>query len=133
MVGSLQLLIIGVICFPLLAIAVYFRKARSKGKEKAEANLSYIHKGDPAGEVAYKKIKNASKQTFADLVEKSWQFLYDITDIVTTKFSDQDREEALSLGKILIESGGNYEHVVEYGIKHNLGRSGQESEQTKNI
>jgi hypothetical protein len=114
----------------LIVIVIYLRKKRIAGDG---SHVSYLHKGDPQAQKTYDSTKHPAELSFKDLVEASWQFLYDITDIVTTKFSSEDREATLSHGKVLLSSGGNYEHVVEYGIRHNLGRANAQSDQEKGV
>ena len=131
MTDYLSLVLPGVVCILLVILGVYFRKKRISS---SGVNLPYVHKGDIEGQKAYNLKKNPIHQSLHDLIEASWQFLYDITDIVTTRFTAEDRDEALSLGKVLLQNGGNYEHVVEYGIRHNLGRSeGKESGIAKGV
>ena len=86
-------------------------------------NVVYIQKNDPSAQKNYDENRGGEKPlTLKERLELSWQFLYDITDIVLSKFSQADQETALGLGKTLLENGGHYEHVIDYGIKHNLGR-----------
>jgi len=112
-------IIVGIIT--ILSIAILLM--RKKGC--AEGNVAYILKGDSAAQGKYdtEKAGGEAKMKMKDRLELSWQFLYDITDIVLGKFSTQDQEATLAIGKSLLENGGRYEHVIDYGIRHNLGRA----------
>lgn len=90
-----------------------------------EGNAAYIQKNDPNAQSTYEESRENGKKplTLKERLELSWQFLYEITDIVLSKFSTADQETALDIGKTLLQNGGHYEHVIDYGIKHNLGRS----------
>ena len=90
---------------------------------EAENSQSNYEKKNKFLDVFKNKIKNK--------LELSWQFLYDITDIVLKRFSSQDREETSRIGKVLFRAGMRYNHVVEYGI--NLDKIKIEKEQNKNL
>ena len=62
------------------------------------------------------QILGVLKNKIKNKLELSWQFLYDITDIVLKRFSSSDREEINKIGKVLFKAGMRYNHVVEYGI-----------------
>lgn len=114
------------IAIPALLAAILLIWKLSKGTiGGAEGNVAYIQKNDPSAQSSYDKShKNDEKRlTLKERLELSWQFLYDITDIVLSKFSTADQDAALNIGKVLLENGGHYEHVIDYGIKHNLGRA----------
>jgi hypothetical protein len=51
-------------------------------------------------------------------LELSWKFLYEITEIVISKFSNQDKQEIINSGSILFNAGMRYEHVVDYAVNH---------------
>jgi hypothetical protein len=51
-------------------------------------------------------------------LELSWKFLYDITEIVINKFSNNDKQEIIDNGSILYNSGMRYEHVVDYAVNY---------------
>ena len=53
-------------------------------------------------------------------IELSWQFLYTITEVVLQKFSAQDQKELEEAAKILVDSGMQYQHVVDYGLPHDV-------------
>ncbi|MFP3018407.1 MAG: DUF2660 domain-containing protein [Candidatus Tisiphia sp.] len=52
-----------------------------------------------------------------DRVELSWKFLYEITELIISKFSKKDVELVNKFGHILLDNGMRYEHVVDLGIK----------------
>jgi predicted 3-demethylubiquinone-9 3-methyltransferase (glyoxalase superfamily) len=66
---------------------------------------------------AASRKKESVFMSIKDKLELSWQFLYDITNIVLNKFSKTDREATLAMGHIILDNGGRYEHVVDYGIR----------------
>lgn len=75
-----------------------------------------------ADQDAYDQKKGEKSQdktlsmTLQEKIELSWQFLYDITDIVMSKFTNKEREEVHRIGEKLVASGVNYNHVVDLGI-----------------
>ena len=78
-----------------------------------------IFEADQAAYDQKKGEKNQDKTLTMSLQEKielSWQFLYDITDIVMKKFTKKEREEVHNIGEKLVASGVNYNHVVDLGI-----------------
>jgi hypothetical protein len=99
-----------------------------------QKNSDYLKKDDPNGQTIYEK-KNKILDFFKDKIknklELSWQFLYDITDIVLKRFSSEDREAINQVGRILFKAGMRYNHVVDYGI--NLDKIKIEKEKDKNL
>jgi hypothetical protein len=106
----------------LIIVLIAFFMSKSAARE---GNASYAQKNTPGAQDTYEKAKNGDekKLTMKERLELSWQFLYEITDIVLSKFSPKDQEDTLKIGRQLLENGGRYEHVIDYGIKHNLGRA----------
>ena len=49
-------------------------------------------------------------------LEVSWKFLYEITETVINKFSNQDKQELIDNGSTLFNAGMRYEHVIDYAI-----------------
>lgn len=109
----------------VVAIALLLWKFSRSSLGKSDKNFAYMQQNAPGAQQAYDQSHKSSVKpmTFKEKLELSWQFLYDITDTVLSKFSTADQDEALNIGRILLENGGHYEHVIDYGIKHNLGRS----------
>ena len=101
--------IVVAIAYILLRAILKYRDSHHKypGKNDAEAQKLYAdsHK------------KESILMSIKDRLELSWQFLYDITNIVLNKFSKDDREATLAMGHIILDNGGRYEHVVDYGIR----------------
>jgi len=84
----------------------------------SSSNASYIKKGDGTAQKNYDdKFKDPNPLTKDEKIELSWQFLYDITDTVLNRFSQEDKEAIHKVGHKLLDSGSGYEHVVEYGLK----------------
>lgn len=88
-------------------------------------NAKYDQKDDPDAQARYdeKRDKGVPKLTAKQMLDLSWQFLYDITEIVLYKFSARARKEVHECGKTLAENGMRYNHEVAksplaYGITH---------------
>lgn len=103
---------------------IIYRMRNKDSKSVDENNFSYVQKGDPNAQTIYDdKLKDKDPLTKDEKTELSWQFLYDITDIVLNKFTPEDKNAVEDLGKKLVDSGAGYEHVVEYGIKKEKKKS----------
>jgi hypothetical protein len=122
-------LLLMLICLIVISTIVYQILLANKiigknNKSKTAAFLSktgstdYLKKDDPNAQVLYEKNKilDYFSLNIKNKLELSWQFLYDITDIVLKKFSSQDKNTLLELGKKLLRCGMQYEHVIDYGI-----------------
>ncbi|NDB82436.1 MAG: DUF2660 domain-containing protein [Alphaproteobacteria bacterium] len=91
---------------------------------KIERKNPYIAKGDMKGQEAYdQSINTQTKFTKEQKLEISWLFLYEITEHVLEKFSEEDREAVCDLGRKMLAAGCGYDHVIEYGIKKPKKRS----------
>jgi hypothetical protein len=103
------MLFIAAIVYVTLKAILKYRDAHHtySGKNDAEAQKLY----------AASRKKESVFMSIKDKLELSWQFLYDITNIVLNKFSKTDREATLAMGHIILDNGGRYEHVVDYGIR----------------
>jgi hypothetical protein len=44
--------------------------------------------------------------------DKSWNFIYKITDQVNKKFSEGDLQAVLDCGKALVNNGATYQHIA---------------------
>jgi hypothetical protein len=116
-------MIILLACF---AVIIYFikqifssKKVSQIGKQQSSNNnSSYLVKNDPNAQIVYekKKVGFFSLGNVKDKLELSWQFLYEITEIVLKKFSSQDRMQVNEIGKKLFNAGMQYDHVIDYGI-----------------
>lgn len=98
----------------VLAFLIYKRltkviKNKKQQSAHAEAQMIYFN--------TKKKDKKTLFTSLEEKVELSWQFLYEITEIVLNKFSSQDRTEVHNLGNELSTNGMRYEHIVELGIR----------------
>ncbi|MDD9335091.1 MULTISPECIES: DUF2660 domain-containing protein [unclassified Candidatus Tisiphia] len=72
---------------------------------------------DPNNAEPFNKENNKKNLSLNDRVELSWKFLYEITELIISKFSKKDVELVNKLGHILLDNGMRYEHVVDLGIK----------------
>ena len=116
-------LIIGLI---LVSIIIIYRRTRSKSQD---LNLTYIKRGDPTAQENYESsLKPKKLLTKDERLELSWQFLYDITDVVLNKFPEEDRKQVHEIGHKMLDVGCGYEHVIEYGLKKE-----KEEEKTKEL
>ena len=107
----------------LLTIAIYYLITNRK---KTAKDLPYDI------EIMQKEYLKNKKNPFAinlkNKLELSWKFLYDITEYVIAKFSNEDKDIAHTHGLKLYAAGMRYEHVVDLGIKYGKQAS---KEQTK--
>jgi hypothetical protein len=111
-------LLIGVVAIG--AVLYFYSKSQNKGK-----NLKSVVVKDPQAAILYKqnKQKEEKKLSLKERIELSWQFLYDITEIVLNKFSAADRQEVHDIGAKLSKTGMKYKHVVALGISHEASRA----------
>lgn len=115
MIQTIVLLVIIISC-----VALIFFMTRKVVVKYQESNCAYSAKNDKEAQKAYidsRKKPSSLIISIKDKLELSWQFLYDITNIVLNKFSKADKDETLAMGHIMLEHGGRYEHVVDYGIR----------------
>ena len=104
----------------ITALALIFLLFYFIGKSSSTKtiNVPYVKKTDPDAQANYNaKMQDKNLLTKEEKIELSWQFLYDITEVVLNKFSPEDKGNVHSIGHKLLDSGAGYEHVVEYGIK----------------
>ena len=97
----------------LLLIIVLFKK-KAGGSKKHKLTTSDIN---AQALYSQKRQNDEQKLTLQEKLELSWKFLYEITEIVINKFSPQDRQEVQRIGQDLVNSGMQYEHVIDLGIK----------------
>ncbi len=102
--------ILSVIAFVLL-VYLLFKKSFSN----TEGNVKYIQKGDPEAQQKYFNLKFPSIQSLSakELLELSWKFLYDITEIVLNRFSVRSQKELMKYGRVMVKHGMKYQHVVD--------------------
>jgi hypothetical protein len=120
---KLLFLVLSLIVIAVMSSKLFLKKKTIKSVEK-EINPvkkgDYIKKDDSNAQINYEANKNKTLDflnlNIKDKLELSWQFLYEITDIVLKKFNSQDKSIVHALGKQLFKSGMQYEHVVDYGI-----------------
>ncbi len=123
---SLSYIYIGI---TILSLCIFAYKYMGKFIGKITHQVDYIKKGDPTAQGSYEaQFQDPNPMNKDEKIELSWQFLYDITDYVLSKFSQADKEQATRLGNKLLEFGTNYEHVIEYGLKSLKKRVGIEVE-----
>lgn len=84
-----------------------------------ETHRDYAKKGDLGSQEQYanSKKEESMSMTLQERLDLSWQFLYDITNTILSKFSSIDKKQILELGQILFKKGMRYQHVVDYGIR----------------
>jgi hypothetical protein len=75
------------------------------------------HKIDPIAQEQYDKAhskqddkKNLSLQ---EKIERSWQFLYNITKTILTSFSVEDTKSLQEAGTVLRKNGMHYHHNID--------------------
>lgn len=97
--------------------AVFFVKR--VGSNKKNATNTYKH--DSAAQTLYDQKKNNTKDvqtlTMEQRLELSWQFLYEITEFVLNKFTEEDKQEVHKLGEHLAQANMRYQHIVELSLK----------------
>ncbi len=102
----------------ITAYEIFFKQ--DKSNNSTEENLDYITKDNKTGQLIYEKTKhkglNFITTNIKNKLELSWQFLYDITDIILKTFNSDDQNIIQNLGEILFKNGMKYEHVINYGI-----------------
>lgn len=101
-------------------LLIIFFKKRKQNLIGSKSN----NKAFDAQQAAYLAKKNQSKEelTIKERLELSWNFLYEIAEIVLNKFSPEDKIEIQELGKDLAKAGMKYEHIIDLGIKQKVSR-----------
>ena len=112
--NNLYLVIIIAVC---ILGTVYFLKRVHSNKKKA----AHIYTQDANAQALYTQKKQHTRGdeniTKEQMVELSWQFLYDITEFVLNKFTEADKQEVSKLGERLAKADMRYQHIVELSIK----------------
>lgn len=106
---NIALALLGVVLLLLVGIFVYRKKQRSKQIGNVAAVESPV--------LGVAKKDNKQKLTMQERIELSWKFLYEITEIIVSKFSKGDKELLNKLGHVLLDNGMRYEHVVDLAVQ----------------
>lgn len=117
------MLIYGIIALIVVVAAVYFLRYSAFMQKIGGKN--YAQQNDPNAQAQYearKHVDDAPKLSAKELLELSWKFLYDITERVLYKFSDADRRSVHDCGKVLMQYGAKYNHVVDPALAKTLGK-----------
>lgn len=103
----------------IFVAAIIFWLWGRKKSTNDETNVQYIPKGDPNAQVEYEKTKfpPSASITMQELLELSWKFLYDLTEIVLNRFSVRDQQTVMQQGRVMISNGMKYIHVVDSNPK----------------
>lgn len=98
---------------------VVFLLLKKNYSGSSEGNASYTAKGDPEAQNKYINIKfpKITAISTKELIDLSWKFLYDITEIVLNKFSVRDQQETLEQGRVMVQNGVKYQHIVDSNPK----------------
>lgn len=117
------MLVYGIIALVFVILVAYFM--RNSAWAQKVGGKKYAEKGDPNAQGIYdakKNVDDAPRLTAQELLELSWKFLYDITEKVLYKFSDADRKSVHDSGKVLMQYGARYNHVIDPAIAKTLGK-----------
>ncbi|MGX6959794.1 MAG: DUF2660 domain-containing protein [Rickettsia endosymbiont of Pentastiridius leporinus] len=117
-------------CLALLIILLIYKKIASN---KNVTNSFEGSNSDGSETFALNnKNKDNKKLTLQERIELSWKFLYDITAIILNKFSKEDIILVNKCGRVLLDNGARYEHVVDLAIPQVKSHTQSlEQEQTK--
>lgn len=106
-------ILIAIGCLAVLVIfLIYNIASRKKNIQEPVENNS----DDSQNYALNSKTQDDKKLTIQERIELSWQFLYDITEIILNKFSKEDIISVNKYGRILFENGAKYEHVVDLAV-----------------
>jgi acetate kinase len=109
-----------VTCLLLLGLFLYYK---SGAKVK---NGSRVTVNDLNAQTLYINSKHGDEDknlSIKEKVEISWQFLYEITEVILNKFTSNDRQEVKTIGHKLIDNGARYNHSVDLNIKQTLSKT----------
>jgi len=105
----------------LMTKVALHQKAKNQTKKHQETNASPMQQPTEVNqdikEIPKQVTPLVNKLALNEKIELSWQFLYEITEIVLGKFSSEDRDSVHDIGMQLYESGMRYEHVIDFGIR----------------
>jgi hypothetical protein len=120
---NMALALLGVVLFFLVGIFVY----RKKQGHRQISNIAEVQ----SAVVGVTKKDNKQKLTMQEMIELSWKFLYDITELIVSKFSKGDKELLNKLGHVLLDNGMRYEHVVDLAVQSRTLRSQNVEQQSQ--
>ena len=100
----------------VLAMFLLLKKSTSSS---GGGNVDYVKKGDNAAQGSYENIKFPKRLALSvkELLELSWKFLYDLTETVLNKFSIRDQQDIVQQGRVMVENGMKYQHIVDSNPK----------------
>ena len=111
----MELVVIGVIVVAVIGGVVFLVRRK---KVFALKGQDYVLKGDQQAQQEYDAANAPPVVLNRDEKEElSWQFLYELTDHVLEKFSKEDQDKLKEIGQKMHDSGIQYEHVVNLGIR----------------
>jgi hypothetical protein len=115
---------IGAIIIAVAALYWFFFMRKKIGGS-SNGNYEYDQQDDPEAQGRYdkKQAQDIPRLTAKEMLDLSWKFLYDITEIVLYKFSASARKNVHECGKALVQNGMKYNHEVArsplaYGVTH---------------
>ena len=122
---NIMLALLGGFGLLVLLLVVFVYKKKQRVAEVVNAN----EPKSSATAVNVGKKDNKQKLTMQEMVELSWKFLYEITELIANKFSKEDKELVNTLGHVLLDKGVKYEHVVDLAVQTKVASKAQNVEQ----
>lgn len=120
-------ILIAIGCLVVLVIYLIYKTAARKknittsGENNSEETFALNNKN-----------QDNKKLTLQERIELSWKFLYDITETILNKFTKDDITLVNKCGRVLLENGARYEHIVDLAIPRAKSHTQSvEQEQTK--
>jgi hypothetical protein len=108
------------ISFAIIALVVY-KKSKTVSSTNSASSSNITGELNIAGNKLQKE-EDKKTLTLQERIELSWKFLYEITELVINRFSRDDINYVNELGRILLNKGMRYEHVVDLGIKQSISK-----------
>lgn len=108
------------ISFAIIALVVY-KKSKTVSSTNSASSSNITGELNIAGNKLQKE-EDKKTLTLQERIELSWKFLYEITELVINRFSRDDINYLNELGRILLNKGMRYEHVVDLGIKQSISK-----------
>ena len=122
---NIMLALLGGFGLLVLLLVVFIYKKKQRAAEVVNTN----EPKSSATAVNAGKKDNKQKLTMQEMVELSWKFLYEITELIANKFSKEDKELVNTLGHVLLDKGVKYEHVVDLAVQTKVASKAQNVEQ----
>ncbi len=122
---NIMLALLGGFGLLALLLVVFIYKKKQRAAEVVNTN----EPKSSATAVNAGKKDNKQKLTMQEMVELSWKFLYEITELIANKFSKEDKELVNTLGHVLLDKGLKYEHVVDLSVQNKVASKVQNVEQ----